>query len=49
MVAAPSLAVIVMGFEMVMVSELEPAVLMKMVPPALTAFIPAARVLKGSS
>jgi hypothetical protein len=47
MVAAPSLALMVMGFEMVMVSELEPAVLMIMVPPVLTPLTPLARVLKG--
>jgi hypothetical protein len=37
----------VIGFEMVMVSELEPAVSMMMVPPELTAFVPPARVLNG--
>jgi len=45
--AAPSLALIVIGLEMVLVSELEPAVLMKMVPPELTPLTPRAIVLKG--
>ena len=47
MVAAPPMTMMLIGLEMVMVSELEPAVLMIMVPYALTALVPPARVLKG--
>jgi hypothetical protein len=46
-VSGPSLAVIVMGFLMVMVSELDPEVLKMMVPPELTPFVAWAMVLKG--
>jgi hypothetical protein len=47
MVAAPSFARILIALEMVMVCELEPALLMKMGAPVLTALTPWARVLKG--
>ena len=46
-VAAPSLAVMVIGLVMVMVSALDPPVMMKTVPPKVTALVPWARVLKG--
>jgi hypothetical protein len=46
-VAAPSIEVIVMGLSMVMVSELDPAVRMTMVPSLPTALTRWARVLKG--
>lgn len=48
-VPGPSLAVMVMGFEMVMVSVLDPAVRMKIVPRLETALTPWAMVLKGVS
>jgi hypothetical protein len=47
MVAAPSFAVMVIGFEIVIVSALEPAVLIKIVPRGLTALVPSANVWKG--